>query len=139
KPAPEYPMLPVEPEAIAVAAARIAAHVRRTPTIDIDPAALGLEHDTPLSLKLELLQVAASFKARGAFNNLLSRAIPPAGVAAASGGNHGLAVATAAVRLGIPARIFIPETSSPVKQGALRATGVDLVVEGLRYADAQER
>jgi threonine dehydratase len=89
-----------------------------------------------LALKLELLQHSGSFKARGAFANLLLRQVPPAGVVAASGGNHGAAVAYAAMKLGLPARIFVPRISSPAKIERIRDYGADLVVEGERYADA---
>ena len=90
----------------------------------------------PLTLKLELFQHAGSFKTRGAFTNLLTRAIPAAGVVAASGGNHGAAVAYAAMRLGVPAHIFVPTVSSPAKISRIRGYGADLVVGGDRYADA---
>ena len=90
----------------------------------------------PLTLKLELFQHAGSFKTRGAFANLLTRPIPAAGVVAASGGNHGAAVAYAAMRLGVPAHIFVPTVSSPAKIRRIRAYGADLVVGGDRYADA---
>src|SRR5215475_8968987 len=86
---------------------RIAPYIRRTPTIAIDRADFGLEPG-PLALKLELLQHAGSFKARGAFANLLLRDVPSVGVVAASGGNHGVAVAYAANRLGVPAWIYVP-------------------------------
>ncbi len=88
-------------------------YLRRTPVVQLDLT-------EPVTLKLEQLQYAGSFKARGAFTNLLLRDVPPAGVAAASGGNHGVAVAYAAHRLGIPARIFVPTVSSPAKIGSLR-------------------
>jgi len=90
----------------------------------------------PLWLKLELLQHAGSFKTRGAFNNLLTRRIPPAGVVAASGGNHGAAVAFAANRLGVAARIYVPSVSSRAKVDRIRAYGADLVIGGDDYADA---
>jgi threonine dehydratase len=89
-----------------------------------------------LSLKLELLQHSGSFKARGAFTNLLTRPVPAAGVVAASGGNHGAAVAFAARRLDIPAKIFIPAIASPVKIQQVRDYGADLVVYGESYAEA---
>ncbi len=89
-----------------------------------------------LALKLEQLQCAGSFKARGAFANLLLRDVPAAGVVAASGGNHGVAVAYAAQRLGVPARIFVPTISAPAKIERIRSLGADLVVGGDRYADA---
>src|SRR5689334_13273232 len=99
---------------IAEAGARIAPHIRRTPTIAVDAADFGLP-PAALSLKLELLQHSGSFKARGAFASLLLREVPPAGVVAASGGNHGAAVAFAAHKLGHKARIFVPTISSPSK------------------------
>jgi threonine dehydratase len=111
-------------------------HVRRTPVVEVDAADFGLETKARLVLKLELLQHAGSFKARGAFANLLGRPVPAAGVAAASGGNHGAAVAFAAKRLGIPARIFVPTVASPAKIRQIRDDGADLVVTGERYADA---
>jgi threonine dehydratase len=117
------------------AAARIAGHVRRTPVISVDPADFGLS-GFRLVLKLEFLQHAGSFKARGAFNTLLSLPVPAAGVVAASGGNHGAAVAFAAGRLGHRARIFVPAVASPAKIAQIRAYGADLTIAGERYADA---
>lgn len=122
-------------ERIAAAAHLIRPYVRRTPVIEIDGADFGLSH-IPLSFKLESLQHSGSFKVRGAFTNLLMRKIPPAGVAAASGGNHGAAVAYAAMKLGIPAKIFVPRVASPAKLDRMREYGADLVVVGERYADA---
>ena len=110
-------------------------YIRRTPVIAIDAAEFGLAA-APLSLKLELLQHSGSFKARGAFANLLTREVPEAGVVAASGGNHGAAVAYAAMRLKKPARIFVPSVSSPAKIARIREYGADLVIEGDGYADA---
>ena len=104
-------------------------HICLTPVVTLTGAG-------PVSLKLELLQHAGSFKTRGAFTNLLTRAIPPAGVVAASGGNHGAAVAYAAMRLGVPAHIFVPTVSSPAKVSRIRGYGADLVVGGDLYADA---
>jgi len=115
--------------------ARIAPHVRRTPLLHVGQA---FGHDGPVSLKLEFLQHAGSFKTRGAFNTLLSMPVPAAGVAAASGGNHGAAVAYAARRLGVKARIFVPEISSPAKIAVIRSHGAEVVIGGARYADAQE-
>ncbi|MGH3274298.1 MAG: threonine/serine dehydratase [Streptosporangiaceae bacterium] len=109
--------------------------IRITPVIQVDLADFGLPAG-PLTLKLELLQHSGSFKARGAFANLLLRDIPPAGVVAASGGNHGAAVAYAAGVLGVPARIFVPEVSSPAKISRIRGYGADLIIEGAVYADA---
>lgn len=128
--------LSVTPDDIRAAHRRIAPHVRRTPAWTLQPGAFG--HDGPVSLKLEFVQHAGSFKARGAFNTLLSHAIPPAGVAAASGGNHGAAVAYAASRLGLPARIFVPAIAAPAKIAAIRSHGAAIVIGGERYADAQE-
>src|SRR5262245_20708921 len=110
-------------------------HVRRTPVIAANGPDFGLA-PMRLCFKLELFQHAGSFKTRGAFANLLMRPVPPAGVAAASGGNHGAAVAYAAMRLGLPARIFVPTVSSPAKVARIRQYGADLVVIGDRYADA---
>jgi threonine dehydratase len=126
--------LPVTRDSIAEAHDRIRAHVRRTPIL---PARFEAAGHADVFLKLELLQHAGSFKARGAFNNLLSREVSEAGVTAASGGNHGIAVALAARRLGHKARIFIPEISPKVKVDAIRAQGAEAIVGGARYADAQ--
>jgi len=90
----------------------------------------------PLVLKLELMQHAGSFKTRGAFTNLLMRDVPTAGVVAASGGNHGAAVAYAAMKMGRPARIFVPSVASPAKMERIRGYGAELVVHGERYAEA---
>ena len=110
-------------------------HIRRTPVIEVHGSDFGLG-STHVSLKLELLQHAGSFKVRGAFTNLLTREVPPVGVVAASGGNHGAAVAYAAMQLGIAAKIFVPRIASPAKLERIRAYGADLVVGGERYADA---
>ena len=110
-------------------------HIRRTPVLETRGAEFGVAADT-VAFKLELCQHAGSFKARGAFANLLSREIPAAGVVAASGGNHGVAVAFAAHELSIPARIFVPTIASPEKIERIRSCGADLVVTGDRYADA---
>ena len=123
------------PAAIEAVAARMRDRVRRTPVLEIDSAELGLASG-PVTLKLELMQHTGSFKARGAFASLLSGTIPAAGVAAASGGNHGAAVAFAAQSLGIKARIFVPTISAPAKIARIRSYGADLVVEGERYTDA---
>ena len=110
-------------------------HIRRSPIIEADAADFGLT-TARLSFKLELLQHAGSFKTRGAFTNLLAREVPKAGVVAASGGNHGAAVAYAAMKLGIPAKIFVPTISSPAKIQRIRDYRAELVVIGDRYADA---
>jgi threonine dehydratase len=109
-------------------------HIRRTPVIGVDLADIG--GSGTAWLKLEQLQCSGSFKARGAFTNLLLRDVPPAGVVAASGGNHGVAVAYAANRRGVPAKVFVPTVSAPAKIERIRALGADLVVTGERYADA---
>jgi len=125
----------MSPEAIARCEKIIRPHIRRTPVICVDAGDFGLGANT-IACKLELLQHAGSFKARGAFANLLTRAVPLAGVVAASGGNHGAAVAYAAMRLEVPARIFVPSVSSPAKIKRIRDCGADLVIEGNRYDDA---
>lgn len=129
---------PVDTDQIAAAAARIAPHVRRTPVIEVDvPTPTG---PRPATLKLELLQHTGSFKPRGAFNRVLSSEVPEVGLIAASGGNHGLAVAHVASRLGHRAEIFVPESTPAAKLDRLRSYGadVDVVVGGALYADAQE-
>src|SRR5262245_17555094 len=110
-------------------------YVRRTPVLTTNGADLGLPCIS-LAFKLEFTQYAGSFKTRGAFANLLGRKVPAAGVAAASGGNHGAAVAYAAMRLGHKARIFVPTISSPAKVARIRACGADLAVGGAAYAEA---
>ncbi|MEE8297492.1 MAG: threonine/serine dehydratase [Hyphomicrobium sp.] len=110
-------------------------YIRRTPVIEVNSADFGIG-GKPIDLKLELMQHGGSFKCRGAFANLLTREIPNAGVVAASGGNHGAAVAYAAMKLGIPARIFVPSISSPAKVERIRQYGAELVIGGDRYADA---
>jgi threonine dehydratase len=131
-------MIPTQ-DTIRAAYARIRSHVRRTPVIRVEARDFGVALATPLALKLEFLQHTGSFKPRGAFNNLLSRAVPAAGVAAASGGNHGAAVAYAAQQLGHKAAIFVPDVSSPVKIARIRSYGADTHVGGARYADALEQ
>ncbi len=113
-------------EGIAVAEPLIRPYIRRTPLLDVDGVAV----------KVESMQVAGSFKARGAFTNMLARQIPSAGVVAASGGNHGAAVAYAAKRLGVPCKIFIPEVSSPAKVERIRSYGAELVIVPGTYSDA---
>jgi threonine dehydratase len=122
-------------EEIAATEQVIGPHVRRTPVIAIDGAEVGLR-DVSLFFKFEMMQHSGSFKVRGAFANLLMRKPPPTGVIAASGGNHGAAVAFAARKLGIAASIFVPSISSPAKIQRIRNYGARLVVEGERYADA---
>ena len=121
--------------AIRAAAARIAPYVRHTPVLEVDGADLGLD-GVRLVFKLEFLQHAGSFKTRGAFNNLLSREIPAAGVVAASGGNHGAAVAFAAMKRRVPATIFVPSVASPAKMDQIRGYGARLEIAGERYNDA---
>jgi threonine dehydratase len=114
---------------------RIRPHIRRTPIIEVHGDELGLG-DVRVTFKLESLQHTGSFKARGAFANLLMRDTPPAGVVAASGGNHGIAVAYAASRLSTPAHIFVPRVSSPAKTAKIKEYGAELIISGERYADA---
>ena len=133
---PGSPAAPLTRDRIAAMERLIRPHVRRTPIVEVGAADLGLRSPARLTLKLELTQHTGSFKARGAFANLLARRVPPAGVVAASGGNHGVAVAFAASQLGIPAKIFVPTVASPVKIDQIRGYGADLVVGGDRYADA---
>lgn len=111
---------------------RIGGHVQVTPTMVTQ--AVGLTY--PVDLKLEHMQHTGSFKARGAFNTLLSTDVPKAGVVAASGGNHGAAVAFAAQALGYGAKIFVPEIAGPTKIGLIQRTGADLTVVPGEYANA---
>ena len=113
----------------------IAPYVRETPVVTAEARDFGLA-GAPITFKLELLQHAGSFKPRGAFANLLLRDVPKAGVSAASGGNHGAAVAFAARRLGVPAKIFIPTVASPAKIALIKSYGAELVVQGELYAEA---
>ena len=115
------------------AARRIAERIRRTPVIEVGDIARS---GSDVFLKLESLQHSGSFKARGAFNTLLSGTAPEAGVIAASGGNHGAAVAYACQQLGMPVEIFVPEISSPVKQRRLREFGAIVHVVPGTYVDA---
>jgi threonine dehydratase len=122
-------------ERIAAMEPRIRPFVRHTPVLRVDMADFG-RPPLAVDLKLECLQHSGSFKARGAFTNLLERLVPKAGVVAASGGNHGAAVAYAAMRLGHKATIFVPEVSPPAKLERIRGYGAELVVGGARYAEA---
>jgi threonine dehydratase len=126
----------------AIARERIAAtyrlirpHLRRTPVVEVAGQDFGLD-EIRLVFKLEFLQHAGSFKSRGAFANLLLRSPPAVGVAAASGGNHGAAVAYAAMRRSLPAHIFVPTVASPAKLALIRGYGAELVVAGALYAEA---
>jgi len=115
---------------IEAAAARIEGHVRRTPVTSLQIGKHGLE------IKMEQLQHTGTFKARGAFNALIKGPVPKGGVVAASGGNHGAAVAYAAARLGIPARIFVPEIAGPAKIALIERAGAALTVVPGTYAEA---
>ena len=119
-------------DAITRAAARIAPHVRRTPVVDVSVAGVTL----PVTLKLELLQHSGSFKARGAFNTLLQAEGAKLGVATASGGNHGAAVAYAARQLGHRAKVFVPEISSPAKVARIASYGAEIMQKGANYSEA---
>jgi|SRR5579859_111197 len=113
---------------------RIATHVRRTPVIALEDRAFGL--DTKLFFKLEQLQHTGSFKPRGAFNCMLGSDVPAAGVIAASGGNHGAAVAYAAQNLEHHAEIFVPESTPATKVERLRLYGATINLTGRNYAEA---
>lgn len=126
----------VDRDTIAATDRTIRPYIRTTPVLECPGSDVLPALEARLIFKLELLQHAGSFKARGAFANLLLRNVPAAGVVAASGGNHGAAVAYAARVLGVPARIFVPTISSASKIQRIREYGADLVVGGERYADA---
>ena len=119
-------------QAIASMHRLIAPYIRRTPVIDIRLPGM----DRPVTLKLECLQITGLPKARGAFANMVGLEPPAAGVTAASGGNHGIAVARAAATLGVKARIFVPEISSAAKVARIRQEGAEVTVKGARHADA---
>ena len=125
----------ITPKHITGAYQKIRGYIRRTPVVEVTGADFSLDA-CDLIFKLELLQHSGSFKARGAFTNLLTRQVPAAGVVAASGGNHGAAVAYAAMKLGKPARIFVPTVCSPEKIERIRSYGAELVITGERYAEA---
>jgi threonine dehydratase len=124
------------PSDIRSAHARIRGHIRRTPVLETATPVVGA---APISLKLECLQYSGSFKARGAFHNLLTRPALAAGCATASGGNHGAAVAFAAQKLGIRAHVFVPEIATPAKIAKIKAYGAEAIIGGGSYAEAQER
>lgn len=124
----------VGPEDIETAAKRLNGHVMRTPVARIS----GFGLPFPVEMKFEQLQHTGTFKARGAFNTLLAVDVPPAGVVAASGGNHGAAAAYAARALGHPAHIFVPEMAGPSKIALIRETGAALRVVQGEYANALE-
>ncbi len=128
--------LPVTSTDVRAAGERIRAYVRRTPVVEMEAGAFGV--DPQLTLKLEFLQHTGSFKPRGAFNRMLSGPIPDAGVIAASGGNHGAAVAYAARRLGVRAEIFVPTIASPAKVERIRGYGATLSIVGSDYAETLE-
>ncbi len=113
---------------------RIAPHVRRTPVIALEEKAFGI--DARVFLKLEYLQHTGSFKPRGAFNCILSSDIGDAGVIAASGGNHGAAVAYAAHKLGHRAEIFVPVITPKNKVERLRQYGAAITIAGSSYSEA---
>jgi threonine dehydratase len=125
----------ISPQDIGATYSKIAPHIRRTPVIEVDGSDFGISAGQ-LVLKLESLQHAGSFKARGAFTSLLTGKIPDTGVVAASGGNHGAAVAFAAMKLKVPAKIFVPSIASPAKIRQITEYGAELVITGERYADA---
>jgi threonine dehydratase len=116
---------------VAAAAERISGYVRHTPLLQAD---LGI--GAAVTMKLELLQHAGSFKPRGAFNRLLSASIPAGGVIAASGGNHGAAVAYAARSLGLMAEIFVPAGTPAAKIARIASYGAQVVQGGDTYAEA---
>ena len=125
----------VGPADVDAAAARIGRHVRETPVLAMEDGAFG--GPGAITLKLELLQHAGSFKPRGAFNRVLAAEVPAAGLVAASGGNHGVAVAHVARALGYHAEVFVPATSAPSKVARIRALGADVTIGGAVYDDAQ--
>jgi len=128
-------MPPITAEAIAAAYPLIRPHIRETPVIEVAASDFPLA-GAPIAFKLEFLQVSGTFKARGAFCNLLTRGSADQLVVAASGGNHGAAVAFAAQKLGRRAEIFVPAISSPAKVARIKAYGASVVVGGANYHEA---
>jgi threonine dehydratase len=119
---------------VEAAARRLEGRIRTTPVVRTEPGGLGQEES--VDLKLETMQVTGGFKARGAFNKVLGGRLPAAGVIAASGGNHGGAVAYAAARLGCPAEIFVPSSCPEVKLERLRNLGATVHVVGTFYEES---
>lgn len=117
------------------AAARLEGRVRRTPVVDLGRGAFGL--DVELVTKLECLQHTGSFKPRGAFNNVLGTGPTEAGLVAASGGNHGAAVAYVGRQLGLPVEVYVPEVAPDIKRTRIAGYGATVVVGGALYDDAQ--
>jgi threonine dehydratase len=128
-------VLSIDRDTINTAEKLIRPHIRKTPIIEMRGPEIDID-SVELVLKLELFQHSGSFKPRGAFTNMLMRDVPSAGVVAASGGNHGAAVAYAAMKLNKPAKIFVPTVASPAKMNRIRSYGADLVVTGERYAES---
>lgn len=126
---------PITRSAIEATALKIGAHIRRTPVMDVTLSKIA----QPVALKLELFQHTGSFKARGAFSTVLGRDIPKAGIAAASGGNHGAAAAYAAYIAGVPAHIFVPAIASPAKVAKIKSYGAIIEQDGATYYDALEK
>lgn len=126
---------PITRSAIEATALKIAPYVRRTPVLEVTLSKVA----QPVSLKLELFQHTGSFKARGAFSTVLGQDIPKAGIAAASGGNHGAAAAYAAYIAGVPAHIFVPAIASPAKVAKIKSYGAIIDQDGATYYDALEK
>jgi len=127
----------ITPAAIEAAYPLIRPYIRETPIVEVEAGDFGLA-GPPIAFKLEFLQVSGTFKARGAFYNLLTRGTPERGIVAASGGNHGAAVACAAQKLGRKAHIFVPDISSPAKIEKIRASGAEVHIGGAEFAEAYE-
>lgn len=124
----------VTPDHIDAAAGAIAPFVRRTPVLKVPGSEIGV--DAQLVLKLEFLQHSGSFKARGATHFMATQDIAHNGIVAASGGNHGAAVAWAAQRFGHPAHIFVPTTANPAKVARLNDYGAEVHQVGAVYGEA---
>ncbi len=123
---------------IDAARARIATWVRHTPVAPLTGLLTPLDLEARVTLKLELLQVTGSFKARGAANRFLGlpREAVSAGIVTASGGNHGLAVARTAHAAGVPGIIFVPQSVSPAKVAKMRAWQATVNVVGASWDES---
>jgi len=114
------------------AAERIAPHIRQTP--------LSYDADNDLYLKWENQQVTGSFKARGAFNKVLSLQDweRQAGLVTASAGNHGQGVALAGQKVGAPVVVFASQHATPAKIEAMRGLGAEVRLVAGGYGEAEQ-
>jgi threonine dehydratase len=139
-PAPTKDKAVITLDDVKSAADRIDGHVRRTPIIRADQLKADIAPGCNLVLKLELLQVTGSFKARGATNKWLATPAETLkrGIVAASGGNHGLATARAGALAGVPTTIFLPGNASAAKIAKLQEWGAKTIIVGELWDQSNE-